>query len=268
MRASWRLLGCCCLWFLAFGSAGAQELETTTEFGVTITPSDITDAVSETQDFWTPVLKYIGSDQFDVAESAIRKQTTEFFNRLHESLYKQLFEGDEEQARDLLDYFCLRLRKIALYRKIRVAVKDDATTVALMEQWEKTFREIQLLPAADRQARVEAMVKLMPDEMAARGVSAEGSSQAQQQWTLLGECMSKMYRTKAGALISKFEVEARQLERPVGELLRKVVTAGDWALITKAGSASAKRADFERSWKELDQFRQKHQTTARTVETR
>ena len=54
-----------------------------------------------------------------MADAGVRKQVIDFFNRLHEALYKQLFEGDDANARDLLDYLCLRMRKMELYRQLR-----------------------------------------------------------------------------------------------------------------------------------------------------
>lgn len=238
------------------GSAQAQELQTTTEFGITITPDNITDAIQETQEFWAPVLRYIASDDFAVADAQVRKQVIGFFNRLHEALYKQLFEGDDANARDLLDYLCLRLRKMELYRQLRSAVDNDKAMVAMMDRWERTHREIQLLPADERPKHVKTLVDSMPEQMLGLGLSASTSEKAQKLWELQSQCMARMYKTDAGAIIGKFEKEARKLDRPVGELLRQIASAADWAMITRPAGTTASRSEFEKAWKRLAELRQ------------
>jgi hypothetical protein len=236
--------------------ARAQDFATTTEFGVKITSENILDAIQEAQDFWAPVLEYLGSEQFAVADPAMRKQTIEFFTRLHEALYKQLFEGDEASARDLLDYLCTRLRKIVLYQQLRTAMNDDAALVTMMERWERGYREVSSLPAEERAVRVQGLLDMMPREMETLGLSAEARDKAMPLWKLQAQCMARMYVTRAGAIFAKFEQEARGFDRPVGELLRNIATAADWAMITKEGK-NASRADFERAWKSLAELRTK-----------
>jgi hypothetical protein len=249
-------------------AAPAQELETTVEFGITITPDNITDAIQETQDFWSPVLKYIASNDFPVNDAAARKEAANFFNRLHDSLYKRLFEGDEASARDLLDYLCLRMRKIIIYRQLRDVLADDAALSVLIDRWEKAHREISGLAEAERPARVKAVLALIPEETAALGISADASTRAMQLWEKQAECMGRMSRTGAGTMIAGFEHEAKRMDRPIGELLRSIAAAADWSLITKAGTRSAGRAEFEKSWKDLAEMRERRLSAARPVTAR
>jgi hypothetical protein len=257
-----------CLTLANFGLARAQELQTTTEFEVTLTPTMITDGLQETQEFWVPVLRYIRSDEFTAGDATGRKAATAFFERLHEALYKQLFEADEETARDLLDYFCLRLRKYIIYRHAREEVKNDLAMVALMDEWEKDFRDVNALPKAEREAKVEAILKTLPGQMAALGVSAAESEKAMKWWKLEGKCMLRMSNTKAGALIATFERDARQMDRSIGMLLREIASSADWALITKTGDKSISRPEFEKAWKNLAEFRAKHLTMSPGAEKR
>jgi hypothetical protein len=237
-------------------SSEAQELETSTEFGITITPDNITDAIQETQEFWTPVLRYIASDDFAVADAKMRKQVIDFFNRLHESLYKQLFEGDDANARDLLDYLCLRMRKHELYRQLRATLNNDKALVALMDRWERSYREIHLLPSAERDGRVKAMLEQMPDKMRLLGLSAATCERAGRLWGLQSQCMNRMYKTQAGEIIGKYEKEARQMDLPVGVLLRQITSAADWAMITRPTGKTASRPEFEQAWKSLAKLRE------------
>jgi hypothetical protein len=261
-------LGAACLALASFGVASAQELQTTTEFEVTLTPTMITDGLQETQEFWVPVLRYIRSDEFTAGDAKGRKAATAFFERLHEALFKQLFEADEETARDLLDYFCLRLRKYIIYRHIRDDVKSDLAMAALMDEWEKDFRDVNALPKTEREAKVEAVLKTLPGQMAALGVSASDSEKALKWWKLEGKCMTRMSNTKAGALITTFERDARQMDRSIGELLREIASAADWALITKTGDKCISRPEFEKAWKNLAELRVKHLTMTQPAEKR
>ncbi len=228
----------------------------------------ITDGLTETQEFWVPVLRYIRSEEFTAGDAAGRKAATAFFERLHEALYKQLFEADEETARDLLDYFCLRLRKYILYRHIREEVKSDLAMVALMDEWEKDFRDVNVLPKADREAKVEAILKALPAQMIALGISASDSEKAMKWWTLEGKCMTRMANTKAGALITTFEHDARQMDLSIGVLLRDIASSADWALITKTGDKCISRPEFEKAWKNLAELRAKHVATTPSTEKR
>lgn len=257
-----------CLTVANVGLAPAQELQTTTEFEVKLTPEMITDGLTETQEFWVPVLRYIRSDEFTAGDAKGRKAATAFFERLHEALYKQLFEADEETARDLLDYFCLRLRKYIIYRHIRDEVKSDLAMATLMDEWEKDFRDVNVLPKDQREAKVEAILKSLPGQMAALGISASDSEKAMKWWTFEGKCMTRMSNTKAGALITTFEHDARQMDLSIGVLLRDIASAADWALITKKGDKCISRAEFEKAWKNLAELRTKHLTMTQPAEKR
>jgi hypothetical protein len=257
-----------CVTIASSGLARGQELQTTTEFEVTLTPTMITDGLQETQEFWVPVLRHIRSDDFTAGDSKSRKAATAFFERLHEALYKQLFEADEETARDLLDYFCLRLRKYIIYRHIRDEVKSDLAMAALMDEWEKNFRDVNALAKDQREAKVEAILKALPAQMASLGISASDSEKAMKWWKLEGKCMTRMANTKAGALITSFEHDARQMDRSIGELLREIASAADWALITKTGDKCVGKPEFETAWKKLAEFRAQHLTMSPATEKR
>ena len=46
------------------------------------------------------------------------------------------------------------------------------------------------------------------------------------------------------------------MDRPVGELLRKIASSADWAMITKPAGKSASRPEFEKAWKRLAELRE------------
>jgi hypothetical protein len=263
------LTSCLCSALAFCTAAVAQDgLETTTELGITITPTDITDAIQQTQDFWGPVQKYISGSDFKAADPAICKKASSFFDKVHEGLYKRIFEGDEASARDLLDFLTARLRKYELYRRLRKQINNDAAMVALLERWERAHRDIHALAEDQRPARVQAILALMPEEMAALGLSAETVTSSMATWDLQAKCMARMDGTEAGKMMIGFEHEARQLDRPIGELVRTIACAADWTLIVSKPNQKIGRADFEKSWKDLAELRDKRLTVSKPVSTR
>jgi hypothetical protein len=265
MRISSLLAGFVVALGLATGAVAQDQIKTTTEFGVTITPENITDAIQEQQDFWGPVRHYIGTAAFD-GDPAIKADAVAFLKTVHGELQSRLFERDEATAQDLLEYLTMRLRKFALYRQLRGVINDDAAMVALVERWEKAHREINALAIAERPARVQAILALMPDEMAAFGISAEAVKQATPIWDLHAQCIARMSQTEAGKMMIDYERQAKQLDRRVGELVRLIAMAADWALVVKSGNEGIGRTNFEKAWKDLADLRAKALTAAKPVE--
>lgn len=259
------LLACVTVFGLATVATAQDQIKTTTEFGVTITPENITDAIQEQQDFWGPVRHHIGTSAFD-GDATIKTQAVEFLKVVHGELQSRLFERDEATAEDLLNYLTTRLRKFAVYRQLRSTIKNDTALAALVERWEKAHRDINGLAAEERPARVKAILILMPDEMAAFGLEKDSIQQSMQLWDLHAQCIAKMAQTSAGKMMIEYEHQAKQLDRQVGDLVRLIATAADWALITKSGAESITRADFEKAWKELTDLRAKALTAAKPVE--
>jgi hypothetical protein len=248
-----------CLSVVAFvpGMISAQDIKATTEFGITISPDQITDAIQETQDFWVPVRNYVASEAFQVATPETRTQAVTFIKKVHDELHHRLFEMDEATGHDLITYLTHRLRKFEIYRQLRAKINNDAALSTLVERWEKSHRDINLLPETDRAARVQELVALMPEEMSALGLSSEVVDAAKPLWDTQAKCLARMAETGAGKMMISYEHEARKLAPEVGELVRQVTTAADWALITKAGTAGINRKDFNKAWTELAELRGK-----------
>jgi hypothetical protein len=235
----------------------------TTELGITITFEQLTAAIQEQQDFWGPVKKHIAGDNFPGYEVAARQQAVAFLKQVHDELYERLFERDEGAALDMYDYLGMRLRKIEIYRRLRTAIGDDAAFVAIMDRWERAQRDIHALPEAERDARVQATLELLPGEMQSVGLSAEKTATAIKLWEMQAQCMKRMAHTKAGKAMLGFDREMRKAEPPLSDLLRSIANATDWALIGKQSDASIAKADFIRAWDELNQLKAKTRTAAK-----
>lgn len=244
-------------------SAGAQQVNDTTLFGVTITQDQIAQAIEETQEFWPGVKKHIVSDQFPVADLATRQKTVDFLKTVHDDLHDRLFEADEATATDLVDYLTLRLCKFELYRKLRPVIGDDAVFVRLIDRWERAHRDVNALPAAERAARHAAVLAMMPDEMAASGLTAEQSAKAMELWRLQSECMARMTATDVGQKMLEFEREAKKADRALSELIRNVAFAADWALIVKDDAGAYGCPQFIAAWDDVASLKAKQRTVAK-----
>lgn len=241
----------------------AQEAETTTEFGITITTDEIAKAIEETQEFWGPVRKHIGGNDFAAADAAARKKAVEFLKTVHNELHYRLMEADEATATDLVVYLTARLRKFEIYRKLRGAIADDAALVVLVERWEHASRDLNALPEKDRPAQLQALVASMPEEMQAAGISAEKIAAAQELWTIQAACLVKMTQTLAGKKMIEFEAEAKNSEKAVADLIRSVALAADWALIVKEQDQAYTKGSFVKAWDEIASMKAKRRTVSK-----
>lgn len=236
--------------------AGAQddELQPTTEFGITIVPDQIYDAIQETQDFWSPVRHQIVNAAYIGTDAATRKQTADFFKHVNDQLHDRMFGGDEAQALDLIDYLSTRLRVFHCYRELRTVVGDDLTFVELKQTWDKGLREANTLTADGRPAAVAALVQQVTAEMQRASLTAPQIEKAAPLWRTVGAASARLNATSAGQMMLGFERDAKTKETRVAELIRSVADTADWALITKSEKSLLKGSDFSRAWQELEKI--------------
>lgn len=248
------------------GAVEAQDdLQPTTELGVTVTPDHIYDSIQETTDFWPPVRAYVGGARFEVATPEARKATEAFLKQAHTFLHDQLFEKDEATAMDLIDYLSWRIRKFAFLRQMREVLNDDALLAALKDDWERLQREANDLPAGEQQAARAAIPTAMASRMKAAGVEKQESDQVLGMWRNIAVCVEHMDATEAGQGMLEFEEQAKSLDLTTGTLIRDVVSAAEWTLIIKPVGTLAEHTDFQPAWDGLLKLRAAH--TAATVET-
>lgn len=232
--------------------AEEDELQPTTEFGITIVADQIYDAIQETQDFWAPVRHQIVNAAYIGADDATRKQTAAFFKRVNDQLHDRMFGGDEEQALDLIDYLSTRLRVFHCYRRLRATVADDTVFVALKHSWDRGLRDANTLDAAARAAAIEQLVAQLDAQMRAASLATEKVEQAVALWQTVGSATGRLNATEAGAMMLGFERDAKASEERVAELIRTVADTADWALIAKDEKTLLKGSDFARAWQDLE----------------
>ena len=239
-------------------SLRAQDLEPTTEFGLTITPNHLYDAIQETQDFWPPVRAHLAGDQFTVADQETRRKAAQFIAKVNDHLHDRLFGDDEAMAMDLMDYLGARLRVFELYRQLRATVEDDAALVELKTRWERRLRELNELPEAGRAAQHDDLVAYIATEMETLGVELPRQTPALEIWKTQAQAIARMNTTGAGRQMLVFEQQVRNSDRELADLIRLVVSTADWAQITKTKTTSLLRDDFVQAWQQLSQFEAEH----------
>lgn len=245
-----------CLACLPTWAVAAEDIfQTTTEFDVTVTTTDLIDAIQETQDFWYPVRQYVGSEKFAFGDTDSRKQAAEFIRKVNNRLADQLFSQDDAASTDLIQYLSSRLRLFATYRELHATIGDDHLTMAIKECWE---HELRVAHAVDRQQRAQAMslagqhVEEYADSI---GLDADQCQTCAKLWNRAGLLWSKLHDSQAGQIMLVYEREVDQCDPQLAQLIRDVVCAADWAQITKTQQRVLRRIDFERAWVDLQRYR-------------
>jgi hypothetical protein len=243
----------------------AQDLPTTTDHGITITPDDLTTAIQQSQDLWGPVRKLLHSEECTIGETAKRKEALAFLKMVHDSLHSRLFEMGDEVAMDLIDYLGKRLRMYEVYRKLRTTIGDDNATYLLVDRWGYEFRVLNLKPESERPAKIAELLSLMDEQMKAAGIAAEKIVEANKLWTIQADVTQKMCATGAGKMMLDHERKGFDLEPSVGNLLADISLAADWAQIANPSTAEIGKDHFVKAWASLKEARDLRSTAAQPV---
>ena len=240
-------------------SSAEEAVQTTIEFGITITPDAIYDAIQETGDFWPAVRYYLTCDECTLEGAETRQQAADFIKHVNRHLYKRLFGGDDESAYDLIDYVAAQLRASHVYGRLREIVQDDAALVPLKAHWEQAHRLRRGVPGAGRN-HTEQVVARMRDVMQSLGVGPEKIEEAMPQWECLSQVEARRDATETGRQMLEFERQIMTGDQELAELMRSIMAASDWAQITKSENHLIKRRDFVEACQTLAQFQRDDRT--------
>ena len=249
------------LFLFAAASTQAQDLPTTHDHGITITPDHLTTAIQETQDFWGPVRKHLLSTECTIGDASPRAEAVAFLKSVHDGLHHRLFEQTEADALDLITFLGHRLRSFEVYRRLRATLADDVTTLAVIETLQRDLRDINQLPAAERSAHRTVLSDKLVGIVQSRGAADEKVAAAKQVIDLQLAVLEQIASTEAGKMMIDYEAKAKQLDPSVGRLLLEISTAADWVLITREAGREIGRADFLTACASLHELRAK-QTAA------
>lgn len=238
-------------------STQAQDLPTTHDHGITVTPDHLTIAIQETQDFWGPVRKHLLSTECTLGDASPRTEAVAFLKSVHDGLHHRLFDQTEADALDLITFLGHRLRSFEVYRRIRTTLADDVVTLAIVETLQKDLREIHQLPAVERPAHRIALNDKLVAIVKARGATEEKVVAAKQLIDLQLAVLDQIAATGAGQMMIDYEGKAKHLDPAVGRLLLEISTAADWVLITREAGREIGRADFLAACTSLHELRAK-----------
>lgn len=250
------------------GAAGAQDLPTTHDHGITITPDHLADAIQETQDFWGPVRKHLLGAECTLGETGPRTEAVAFLKSVHDGLHERLFEKTEADAMDLITFLGHRLRMFEVYRRIRTTLADDPLTLSLVQGFQQELRGIQQLPEAERSARLQALVARLTTDMESRGVTGERLVAAGRLWTLQARVIEQIASTGAGKMMIDFENRAAHLDPQVGEVLLAISTASDWVLVVREQGKPIGCAEFLNAINEVQSLQAKQTAAGKPTLTR
>ncbi|MBL9090968.1 MAG: hypothetical protein JNL96_07070 [Planctomycetaceae bacterium] len=251
------------------GSARAQDLPTTNDFGITIGPDQLMAAIQESQDFWGPVRIHLTAPECSLGDPTDRAVALKFLKGVHDGLHERLFDKTEADAMDLIDYLGHRLRMFEVFRRIRTTIGDDALTAGLIQVWETEYRAIHQMPKADRGPRVAALLTNIEQQMKQGRLAEAKIAEAATLWKTQSEVVAKMAGTGAGQMMIDFEkLGTDTLTIPEGNLLLGISGAADWVLITRDPAAPIGRDEFLKAYGDLQDLRNKYATAAKETTTR
>lgn len=243
-----QLTAAACLLAVTNCSWAGDALETTTEFGITVTTDQIIDSMLEMEGFWPPVRAYIASDRFPVGDAATRRESVEHLKALSRLLSARLASDDDTVGQDLALYVAARLRKYECYRQLRAALHDDALMLKLKNIWERAMDECNGLTPAELEGRLDEVKSRIEEEMKTARCTSETVAKAKPWWDRLAQTKLRIEATSAGRAVMQYEREIESSSPACCELTIDVLDATEWALITKADDRDITRSDFLAAW--------------------
>lgn len=237
--------------------AQATEIATTTEYGITITADDLINALLESQALWPGIKKHLLSDKCTAAAPEIRKQGVDFLNKVDDQITKKVLGAADADVQDALDFLSMRLRKFALYKELRTLLNDDIQLARLKDRWEDNRYKLNGSPEANWPAESERMLGEIKADMQALGFDQAKLDAALAIFVRMDLVNNRMCTTNLGRMVLSYENEMRGADPKLKHLMRHVVRAADWAMITRAKATTPVRAsDFVKAWEVCAGFEQ------------
>lgn len=244
-------LSLCALLVNARGLAAQDAIQTTHEFGVTVTADEIIDTIAEMESYWPSVRRYIASDQFKVTDLATRRAAVERLKELDDRLSARLFNDVNSLGLDMFDYLAARNRKTAIWRQLRAVVADDQRMLRLKARWDEAVKETTALPQDQRPPRMQVTVNAMRQWMHDAGIVDETIQRAMPVWDILAQSIARVDATGAGQEVLNFEEEVAAAAVKSSALTFNIIDATEWALISRPDDAVVTRKDFIAAWAAL-----------------
>ncbi|MEK6238958.1 MAG: hypothetical protein N2C14_29945, partial [Planctomycetales bacterium] len=156
--------------------------------------------------------------------------------------------NNDAEADDLLAFLGARLRKYRLMGQIRKVVNRDAEFWPLFDEWERRRMDINNTPPQDQAAKAKRLLADVKKKMTNGRMSPASVDQVMDLWERLARNRDRMTATGAGQLIIGFENQVRAGDLETRNLLRAVVRAADWTIVTKKENTTLSVGAFRKGW--------------------
>ncbi len=224
----------------------AQDpIQPNTELGITVTPDAIFDSFEDSMTFWPAVRRHLLSPKFQVADLSERSEAEAYIRTVQRALHDRLMGADQVKAMDTVDFVRWNLRRVKFFRELHRTVANSDAMPELRKSWYRMFRAEM---AAGRTPDPDALLAGMDLELKALALPAEREAQVKVLWKSIGVSMIAMEATETGRVLR--DAEAALDGQASKELVRRVVSAADWASIIASGSPTCN--DFTAAWEELN----------------
>jgi hypothetical protein len=227
-------------------AADFEPIQATTELGVTITPSDIFDSFEESLTFWPAVRRHVNSGQLEGADPALCVEAEAFIGQVQDQLHDRLMGSDQSQALDVIQYVTWNLRRAHFYRELRTTVGSGNAAPQLRRA---IYQQFALDAREGRTFDVDRLKFALEPELKALALPIDREVHARELLGSIAICTNAMEQTETGHILRVAETSLEG--RPCADLVRRIVSAADWALIIKETGTPPRREHFIAAWQEL-----------------
>jgi hypothetical protein len=234
----------------------ADPLKPSTELGITVTPQQVFNSMTEMAAYWPAVRNYVESEKFTAADLATRKLAVERLKQLDARMSARLDSEEEAVGLDFLEYLAARVRKTEAFRQLREAIDNDLAMFRLKTHWDTALAPLERLDDPERSTQIVKLAASMKPRMEVEGLPQQTIARAAPLWEVLAKATVRVDATAAGLAVVQFESEVESAAKPVARLTFSLIEATEWALMTKAANQTITRQDFIAAWEALARFRQ------------
>lgn len=243
-------LAACAVCFHAARPAQALDFEPiqdSTELGVTVTPNQIFDSFEESLTFWPAVRRCVLSGELNGADQAICVEADAYIGQVQDQLHDRLMGADQDKALDVINYVTWNLRRTHFFRQLRNTVANDEATCRLRRAF---YRQVGRQMQGGRTVDSDLLVTALEPELKALALGLDTEVRARELLRSIGACQIAIERTETGQLLRQAE-EALD-GQPCANVVRRIVSAVDWAGVIKDHGSLARREHFVVAWEQLN----------------
>lgn len=240
------------VWFAGLASGitwqAWGQLPTTTAAGITVVQGDILQVMAQSDTFWPGVRRQLVAEEFNVAPRETREQAAEFLKQVDRQMMARIFDGNESQAQDVIEFAAHRVRVFALLRQLR-DVLGEPLMCSLKDRWDRERRSLGSQPAEDWTAAMTRLEETLRDEMTERGVPAADVVRAGELWQRLGQVQQLQMKTGTGRMMLDLEQQVARSDTEFKVLMSKVSRAADWAMVRATPDGPLTASAFLPAWR-------------------